>query len=428
VAAVAVMAAIVAATAIGLEQRDVPPRQPDHGPEAPDETVDMPEAPELWEYDLDEPRVWLRSVSTAPVRARLADRDADLYPPDGLQPHNPRIRVDEPTAAALATVRDTAGVALATEVRLHEMSVRHPGGRSRLEVAFVDPEQFRVVTPGVTAEAEPLWRALGDGDIALTHDAAQRLGVGPGVDVGLGPFLRRTRARVAATMSLGRAEIADAVMHTDVLGALDVDAEPVLLVGVERLDELEEVVARLQRSGVGEVSPLPDIEPYHASLVGDDEATAEAFEPFTFHQGDGGRIAMDPAWVEEHIVRVDLPVLGPTRCHRLIVPQLRAALEEIVARELDHLLDADDYGGCWVPRHIGWDATRGLSLHAWGVAFDVNVRTNPYGERPQLDPRLVEVFERYGFNWGGRWRSPDGMHFELGELLDPAAMPGPDSD
>ena len=105
---------------------------------------------------------------------------------------------------------------------------------------------------------------------------------------------------------------------------------------------------------------------------------------------------------------------------------LRAALEELVARELDHLLDADDFGGCWVPRHLDWDATRGLSLHAWGIAFDVNVRANPYGSRPQLDPRLVHVFERYGFNWGGRWREPDGMHFELGELLEPDDVPGPE--
>ena len=114
---------------------------------------------------------------------------------------------------------------------------------------------------------------------------------------------------------------------------------------------------------------------------------------------------------------IHLPLLGPTRCHRLIVPQLRGALEEIVARELDHLLDEGDYGGCWVPRHIGWDASSELSLHAWGIAFDVNVRTNPYGSRPRLDPRLVDVFERYGFNWGGRWRDPDGMHFELARIV-----------
>ena len=286
--AIAVMTAMVAVTAIATDGGGDSRRQPGHGLESPGGTGDAGAGPHLPEYDLDEPRQWLRSVSTAPVRPRLADGDSGLSPPEGLRPHNPRIRVDEPTAGALATVRDTAGVALATEVRLHDVPVRHAGGRDRLAVAFVDPEEFRVVTPGVTADAEPLWRALRDGDVALTHDAAHRLGVRPGVDLGLGPFLRRTHARVAATMSLGRAEVADAIIHADALDALAREAEPVLLVGVERLDELEDVVARLQRSGIGEVSPLPDIEPYHATLVGDDEATAEAFASPSIPPGSTG--------------------------------------------------------------------------------------------------------------------------------------------
>jgi hypothetical protein len=34
-----------------------------------------------------------------------------------------------------------------------------------------------------------------------------------------------------------------------------------------------------------------------------------------------------------------------------------------------------------------------------------------------MDPRIVEIFDRWGFVWGGRWSTPDGMHFELGALL-----------
>jgi hypothetical protein len=35
-----------------------------------------------------------------------------------------------------------------------------------------------------------------------------------------------------------------------------------------------------------------------------------------------------------------------------------------------------------------------------------------------MDARIVEIFDRWGFAWGGRWSRPDGMHFELGALLD----------
>jgi hypothetical protein len=371
---------------------------------------------------LEEERSWLRTISTSPLRPRLAT-DVEAEPPDDLQPHNPRIRIDAPVADAEARVRATEGVAVTATVHVGEVAVRHRGGPTRLEVAFVDPETFRVVTPEVTATAEPLWRALADGELALTHGTARELGVRAGTDVGLGGFLRRSQTRVAGLVSLGRAGIAEALLHEDARAAVDPDAERVLLVGVERLDELEAVLGRLERAGVGEVAPLPDIEPYRAELVGDDDATVAAFEPFTFHQRDGGRIRIDPAWVEANIVSVELPLLGRTRCHHLIVPQLQAALEELIDRGLDEHVDGGDYGGCWVPRHISSDSTRGLSLHAWGIAFDVNVSTNAYGADPELDPRVIEVFERYGFNWGGRWDPPDGMHFELGRLLDPADVP-----
>ena len=49
----------------------------------------------------------------------------------------------------------------------------------------------------------------------------------------------------------------------------------------------------------------------------------------------------------------------------------------------------------------------------WGIAVDLNVEQgNLFGQTPHQDPRLVEVFERWGFLWGGTFIEPDGMHFE----------------
>jgi hypothetical protein len=85
------------------------------------------------------------------------------------------------------------------------------------------------------------------------------------------------------------------------------------------------------------------------------------------------------------------------------------------------LVDPEDFGGCYVPRFINRDPTRGVSLHTWGIAVDLNVATNPLGTPGQIDQRIVSTFGRWGFAWGGNWQRPDPMHFELASLVRPSA-------
>jgi hypothetical protein len=122
-------------------------------------------------------------------------------------------------------------------------------------------------------------------------------------------------------------------------------------------------------------------------------------------------IRLSPAFVRRHIVSRRVPILGTVRCHRALVPHLRAALRELVRRGLAHTVDPGDYAGCYAPRRI---QPRGqLSLHAWGLAVDLNASRNPFRGTSHQDPRLVRVMERHGFTWGGRWPTrPDPMHFE----------------
>ena len=106
--------------------------------------------------------------------------------------------------------------------------------------------------------------------------------------------------------------------------------------------------------------------------------------------------------------RSSAPSRATGRCSR----HLRAALAELSRRGLARLVDPGDYAGCYAPRRI---QPRGqLSLHAWGVAVDLNASSNPFRGRSRQDPRLVRIMERHGFTWGGRWPTrPDPMHFEL---------------
>jgi hypothetical protein len=110
-----------------------------------------------------------------------------------------------------------------------------------------------------------------------------------------------------------------------------------------------------------------------------------------------------------------MPIIGPMTCNTLMFPQLRAALLDIVARNLAGAIHPEQYGGCYVPRFIAGTTT--LSNHAFGLAFDLNVPENQRGTVGQIDRQVVQIFEGYGFTWGGTWRYTDPMHFEMNSLV-----------
>ena len=122
-------------------------------------------------------------------------------------------------------------------------------------------------------------------------------------------------------------------------------------------------------------------------------------------------VKLDPGWVRRNIVRRRVPILGRVRCHRILIGPLRRALGELERRGLGRLVDRRDFAGCFAPRRI--PSTGALSLHARGLAVDLNASRNREGRPSTQDPRLVRAFERQGFVWGGAWPTvPDAMHFE----------------
>ncbi len=68
--------------------------------------------------------------------------------------------------------------------------------------------------------------------------------------------------------------------------------------------------------------------------------------------------------------------------------------------------------------------TKRLSVHAFGAAVDINVgrshywhniakeETTPVSYKNMIPAKIVEVFEKHGFIWGGWWYHFDTMHFE----------------
>ena len=144
------------------------------------------------------------------------------------------------------------------------------------------------------------------------------------------------------------------------------------------------------------------------------------FGEFAVAPAGGDEVDVDQEWRNTWIVTVDFPIVGVTRCHRMVVPYIRAALDEVERSGLAEKLDPTDFqvaGGCYNPRfNRGADPGYSLSRHSWGIAVDFNPSTNRYGDEPTLPMEIVEIFRRWGFSWGGGWSVPDGMHFEWSSL------------
>lgn len=133
-----------------------------------------------------------------------------------------------------------------------------------------------------------------------------------------------------------------------------------------------------------------------------------ALGEFALRPTTGTAFTRDARWEAANMLTADVPLLGRVRCHRLVVPALRGAMQEMIDSKLDHLIAPKAFQGCDNPRLIG--EGRGLSRHAWGAAVDLNYSGDPVIRRNGADPRLVAVMARWGFLSGHLFGDPG--HFE----------------
>lgn len=142
---------------------------------------------------------------------------------------------------------------------------------------------------------------------------------------------------------------------------------------------------------------------------------------------DPEHIVILNAYEARNIVSVHIPQLQAAfpqqhsmRFHRKGVPQLLGFFEAIERGGfLQQLLS---YGGSYNPRLVRGSKTV-LSNHAFGSAFDINMAWNPFHQEPALlgaqgsVRELVPLAHSFGFYWGGHFKNPDGMHFELVKIM-----------
>lgn len=124
-------------------------------------------------------------------------------------------------------------------------------------------------------------------------------------------------------------------------------------------------------------------------------------------------------WRVPALISLAIPEL-PTRIytHKLFAPVLDRWFTSLVENGLS--TEINTFDGCWNVRNKR--GMKSLSIHAWGMAVDLNASHNPLGLTPTqckargLTPfsqQFINVSRQFvdcGADWKGR---PDGMHFQV---------------
>lgn len=157
--------------------------------------------------------------------------------------------------------------------------------------------------------------------------------------------------------------------------------------------------------------------PFNPDSVLSSTRTKVLLGEFDYRVNADDGLSLDPDWVATNVVRVNFRSIGiRASCHRAIIGDLQAALDEVAASGLAGAIDlgiTNTYGGCYNPRFSRVSASFGsVSRHAWAMAIDMNTDTNGQGRTPRMDCRVVRIFRKHNFAWGGNFLVPDGMHFE----------------
>jgi hypothetical protein len=294
----------------------------------------------------------------------------------------------------------------------------------QVSYAAVDPDTFRRFTPAATAQMSQIWDRVADGELGVTpgirdaiavHDDTVQMGNGkdaPTLHIGaLAPLNEQLNAPFIS-----------AVVNERWASKLHMPQGNALLISTGSAEprDLQPKLRALagDKATVQILGPGRNLDPGRAlTAVLTGGSVAQAVGSFTYTANRDGSVNPDPRWIAQYIRTEQVPILGAVRCNKAMLPQLRAALKEVVQRGLASKIHPSEYGGCYVPRYIGHDPAQGLSFHTWGTAIDLNVPGNQRGTVGTIDRTVVEIFRRWGFRWGGTWRYTDPMHFEMAQVV-----------
>ncbi len=328
------------------------------------------------------------------------------------------------TADVLVTGAETLPARLVRRIRALDgvekalplsLAVASVDGRT-LDVAAVDPAEFRRFTPLAVARADAVWDRLAGGEVAVDTSVSRRL-VSEEDTIRLGNRKDSPAVHVGAYAPLVKG--IEAVVNRKRGAQLGLPEHNALLVSTGQLTP--SAIADELRGILGDRATMKTLALEFADALQTAVLTggsvSEAVGHFSYTDGPDGTIRPDQGWVSAYIRTEQVPILGTVTCNRAMLPQLRGALAEVVRNGLESAIHPGEYAGCYYPRYINRTASYGLSLHSWGIAVDLNVPGNQRGTVGEMDRRVVEIFKRWGFAWGGDWNYTDPMHFEMNAVV-----------
>jgi hypothetical protein len=303
-----------------------------------------------------------------------------------------------------------------TQVLPISLAAISTNGRT-LRVAAGDPAQFRRFTPFASASSDAVWKRVAGGEIAVDPSLPRRLEDKAG-------YLKLGSAATAPEVHIGA--FAPLVKQMSVFmnqkrGAqLGMPSGDAMLVstGILTPSAVEGKLKKVLDSSITmQTLALEFNDPVQTAVLSG-SSVSQAVGTFNYTPHADGTVTPDPRWVREYIRRETMPIIGPVTGNKGMLPQLRAALTEIVRTPgLAATIHPDQYGGCYVPRFIANDPAKGLSLHSWGMAVDLNVPENQRGTAGHMNRQVVAIFKKWGFAWGGDWNYTDPMHFEMDRVV-----------
>lgn len=321
--------------------------------------------------------------------------------------------IDEATIERIRRIKGVTGVV--------PISRAQPSVQGRLlNVVAADLAAYRSFTKLHIADNPDIWNRVAGGEIALAPGVDEQVGLDENGFLALGEGEDAPKLHVGVLDAEQITGAVDAVVNEKWGEALGFPRHNALIVStgawapdrvVRPIKQIVGANVSIQRLDVVAQYGLDPDAVYVPVLVG---SMADAVGHYTYTVSDG-RVIPDPAWVRSHITTEVVPIFGAITCNKAIFPQLKAALQDVVAQGLADKIY--QYSGCYNPRFIAGSQT--LSNHAFGLALDFNVPGNQRGTVGDMDRGIVAIFERWGFSWGGYWKWTDPMHFELNRLVEP---------
>ena len=317
--------------------------------------------------------------------------------------------------ATIANIKKIKGIQAVEPISMAQFFV----DAQEVTYAAVNPATFRRFSPPGTAQTEEVWKRVAAGEIAVEPAIGKKLERKNG-------YMRLGNESAANTIHIGayaqildptKARRIDAVVNEKWVKKLGMRRDNALLVAMDDTSP-QSIRKQLKRyagtkASVQILGPDFDLGTQTAFLTGG--SVSKAVGSFNYKANPDGTVAPDPAWVRANIRTEVMPIIGRVTGHRVMLPQLQAALGEVVARGLSKSIY--HYDGCYVPRFIARDPSKGLSFHTFGTAIDLNAADNYRGIAGKMDRQVVAIFKRWGFAWGGDWNYTDPMHFELAKLV-----------